>query len=50
LQVILEDVEQVVGEAVSAVAFAVLLHLGDHASECLGIDFPSKLVCKEWIR
>jgi len=38
LQIILEDVEQVVGKAVGAVAFAVFLHFGDHAAQGLGID------------
>ena len=32
-KVILKDIEQVIGEAVGAVAIAVFLHLGDHAPQ-----------------
>ena len=38
IEVILQNVEKVVGQAVGAVAFAVFLHLGEHAAEGVGID------------
>ena len=37
-QIILEDIEQVVGQAQGAVAFAVFFHLGDHAPQGFSVD------------
>lgn len=38
VEVILQDVEEVVWEAVGTVTFIVLLHFGEHATEDVSVD------------
>ena len=38
IQIVLEDIQQITGEAVGAVAFAVLFNLGDHAPQGFSVN------------